>query len=152
MLRHRTLTVMAVVTCCFSNGCLAIYSSRPVDIVVTRTDTGQPAAGVPVNVSYASILTLNQPKNAEGTTDTEGRVTLPMADFLGGPTLRAGTTKFWAPSEIVRAGGQLAYKPTANPDEPIPVYSVRLITRRRSLAERFLGPQSESRSPTALAP
>jgi hypothetical protein len=133
------LAAAAVALCCPAAGCLAVYSTRPVDVVVTRTDTGQPAAGVPVSVSYASMLVLNQPKDAAGTTDAAGRVTLPMADFLAGPCLRAGTASYWTPSETVRAGGALAYKPSANPGEPVPVHAVRLVPRQRSLAQRLLG-------------
>jgi hypothetical protein len=139
MARRIRLVVVAVGLGWPSAGCLAVYSTRPVEVVVTRTDTGQPAAGVPVAVSYASMLVLNQPPDASGTTDAGGRVTLPMADFLGGPYLKAGTTRFGAPSEVVRAGGTLTYKPSANPQEPVPAYSVRLIPRRRPLVERLLG-------------
>lgn len=144
MVRHPLTTLLAVAVCCPSVGCLAAYSTRPVDVVVTRTNTGQPAAGVPVTVSYASMLVLNQPKNVDGTTDAAGRVTLPMADFLSGPYLRAGTTKFWAPSEVIRDGGSLTYKPSANPDEPVPTHSVQLVPQRRSLIHRLLGSREAS--------
>ena len=139
MVRHRLTTLLAIALCFPSVGCLAVYSTRPVDVVVTRIDTGQPAAGVPVSVSYASMLVLNQPKDVDGTTDADGRVTLPMADFLGGPCLQAGTTKYWAPSEIICNGGGLTYKSSANPDEPIPTHAVRLVPRQRSLIYRLLG-------------
>lgn len=144
MIRHRLTTLLAVAVCFPSVGCLAAYSTRPVDVVVTRTDTGQPAAGVPVTVSYASMLVLNQPKNVDGTTDAAGRVTLPMADFLSGPHLQAGTTKFWAPSEVIRDGGSLTYKPSANPDEPVPTHTVLLVPQRRSLIHRLLGSRETS--------
>ena len=149
MVRHRLTTLLAIALCCPSVGCLAAYSTRPVDVVVTRTDTGQPAAGVPVTVSYASMLVLNQPKNADGTTDAAGRITLPMADFLSGPSLHAGTTSYWAPSEIIRDGGSLTYKPSANPDEPVPTHAVRLVPRQRSLIHRLLG--SREAAPTVGA-
>lgn len=139
MIRFHSPLLMAGVICCSQIGCLAAYSTRPVDVLVIRTDTGQPAAGVPVTVSYASVMMLNQPKNVDGTTDAAGQVTLPMADFLSGPYLQAGTTKYWAPSEVVRDGGSLIYKPSANPHEPVPVHAVRLIARRRSLVQRLFG-------------
>jgi hypothetical protein len=152
MVRWRVIAVAAVALCGPSTGCLAVYSTQPVDVIVTRTDTGQPAAGVPVSVSYASMMVLNQPENVAGTTDTAGRVTLPMADFLSGPYLRAGTTKFWAPSEAVRDGGTLAYKPSANPDEPVPTHSVRLeVPRRRSLAHQLFGGCDLNRPGAAFA-
>lgn len=144
MVQRPLTTLLAVAVCCPSVGCLAAYSTRPVDVVVTRTDTGQPAAGVPVTVSYASMLVLNQPKNVDGTTDAAGRVTLQMADFLSGPYLQAGTTKFWAPSEVIRDGGSLTYKPSANPDEPVPTHSVRLVPQQRSLIHRLLGSRGPS--------
>ena len=149
MIRHRLTALLAITLCCPTVGCMAVYSTRPVDVVVTRSDTGQPAVGVPVTVSYLSMLVLNQPKNVEGTTDAAGRVTLPMADFMSGPYLNAGTTKYWTPSEIVRNGGSLTYKPSANPDEPIPTHAVQLIPRRRSLIHRLLG--SQEAKPTAGA-
>jgi hypothetical protein len=138
--------LMAAALCCPSVSCLVPYSTRTVDVLVTRTDTGQPAAGVPVSVLYASMLVLNQPKMVEGTTDATGRVTLPMADFLSGPYLQAGTTRYWAPSEIIRDGGSLTYKPSANPDEPVPTHAVRLVPRRQSLIHRLL--DSQETAPT----
>jgi hypothetical protein len=85
------------------------------------------------------MLVLNQPKDVQGTTDATGRLTLPMADFLSGPYLQAGTTNYWAPSEFIRDGGSLTYKPSAHPDEPVPIHTVQLIPRSRSLAQRLLG-------------
>jgi hypothetical protein len=143
MVQCRVLSLVAAALCCSSTGCLVVYSTRPVDVIVTRTDTGEPAAGVPVKVYYSSMMVLNQPRDVEGTTDATGRVTLPMADFLGGPSLRAGSTPFWAEADTVRDGGPLTYKPTANPEEPIPTYSVRLVPRRQSLINRLLGHPDE---------
>ena len=137
---YRTASaLMTAALCCPSVGCLAVYSTRPVDVLVTRTDTGQPAAGVPVTVSYTTMFVLNRPGDATRTTDAAGMVTLPMADFLSGPYLQAGTTKYWSPSETIRDGGSLAYKPSANPDEPVPTHAVRLTPRRQSLIDRLLG-------------
>jgi hypothetical protein len=114
-----------------------------VDVIVTRTDTGEPAAGVPVKVFYLAMFVGNVPRDVEGTTDATGRVTLPMADFRGGPDLAAGSTKYWAEADTVRHGGPLTYKPTANPEEPIPTYSVRLVPRRQTLLDRLLGYRDE---------
>jgi len=135
---------VAAALSCTSTGCLAVYSTRPVDVIVTRTDTGEPAAGVPVKVFYLAMFVLNQPRDVEGTTDASGLVTLPMADFRDGPFIRAGSTEFWGvEAKTVREGGPLTYKPTANPEEPIPTYSVRLVPRRQSLISRLLGHRDE---------
>jgi hypothetical protein len=144
--KFRVLTLVVAALGCSSTGCLDVYSTRPVDIIVTRTDTGQPAADVPVKVYYMSMMMLNQPRDVEGTTDATGRVTLPMADFLGGPYLRAGTTPFWVPVDTVRDGGLLTYKPTAHPEEPIPTYSVRLIPRRRSFFQILFDQREEKQA------
>ncbi len=142
MARWRALSLMAAALGCASTGCLAVYSTRPVDVIVTRTDTGEPAAGVPVKVFYPSMFVLNQPRDVKGTTDATGRVTLPMADFQDGPCLRAGSTRYAVESDTVRVGGPLTYKPTAN-REPLPTYSVRLVPRRQSLVSRLLGCRDE---------
>jgi hypothetical protein len=143
MVQCRVLSLVAAALGCFSTGCLDVYSTRPVEVIVTRTDTGEPAAGVPVKVFYLAMFALNQPRDVEGTTDATGRVTLPMADFRCGPDLRAGTTMYGVESDTVREGGPLTYKPTANPEEPIPTYSVRLVPRRQSLVNRLLGHRDE---------
>jgi hypothetical protein len=130
--------LLAAFLCCPSVGCLAVYSTRPVDVLVTRTDTGEPVPGVPVKVEYLAVMVLNLPKTVEGTTDAAGRVTLQMADFWDGSYLQAGTTKYWAPSEVIRDGGSLTYKPSANPEEPVPTHAVRLLPRRKSLIQRIL--------------
>jgi hypothetical protein len=137
MIRCQVHMLLAAFLCCPSVGCLAVYSTRPVDVLVTRTDTGEPAPGVPVKVHYLAMMVLNMPEAVEGTTDAGGRVTLQMADFRLGPYLQAGTTKYAAPSEVVRDGGSLTYKPSANPDEPVPTHSVRLLPRRKSLIQRL---------------
>jgi hypothetical protein len=137
MARGGTLALAALV--CPLTGCLSVYSTRPVDVVVTRTDTGQPAAEVPVRVGYGSKVTLNPPTSAEGTTDAAGRVTLPIADFESGLTmLSADGTRYDIAPDIVRAGGPLTYKSSAHPDEPVPTYSVRIVTREKSLRTLLL--------------
>lgn len=139
MVQCRMFAILAAFLSCQTTGCLAVYSTRPVDVVVTRTDTGQPAANVPVKVSYMSMMVLNKPKDVEGATDATGRVLLPMADFSCGKYLQVGTTKFAVETDTLRDGGLLTYKPSANPEEPIPTYAVRLVPRQRSLIQRVLG-------------
>lgn len=134
----RTATLALAALCTPSAGCLVAYSSRPVDVEVTRTDTGEPAVGVPVKASYGYMMVLNPPASAEGTTDASGRVTLPLADFLAGPSITAGTTRYAVTADGVRTGGALSYKSSANPDEPNPTYAVRLVARPKSYRLRVL--------------
>src|SRR5436189_145899 len=75
-------------------GCVTASTTRPVDVFVTRADTGQPAPDVPVRVSYRSLLVFNCPKDVDGVTDAAGRVVLSVADFPGPIVLRAGETTF----------------------------------------------------------
>jgi hypothetical protein len=137
------LSLVAATLSSASTGCYAVYSTRPVDVIVTRTDNGEPAAGVPVKVFYLAMFVGNVPRDVEGTTDATGRVTLPMADFRDGPYLDAGRTRFAVESDTVRHGGSLTYKPSANLEEPIPTYSVRLVPRQQSLINRLLGYRDE---------
>ncbi len=140
MIHSRMFVILAAGLSCQSAGCRAVYATRPVEVVVTRTDTGQPAADVPVKIYYLSMLVTNPPKTVEGTTDATGRVTLPMADFQSGPYLQAGSTNFWVATDVVRYGGLLAYKATAHPEEPIPNYKVRLVPARQAFVpHRFRG-------------
>lgn len=122
--------ILALVSAPFSllTGCLTVPTPKPVEVVVTRTDTGEPAANVPVKVYYLSMLT-PRPKDVEGTTDANGRVTLPMSS--SGPYITAGATRFYAEPVLLRTGGVVTYKPTAHPEEPIPTYSVRLLPNQR---------------------
>ena len=85
MVRCRMLAVAAAGLGCSMTGCLAIYSTRPVEVVVTRADTGEPVPDLPVSVTYVYMLVPNPPKNVSGTTDANGRVVLPIADFDSGP-------------------------------------------------------------------
>src|SRR5439155_4799368 len=109
-------------------GCMTASPTRPVDVFVTRADTGQPAADVPVRVSYRALLVLNGPKDVDGVTDAAGRVVLSLADFAGSIVLRAGDTTFPLERDAVRKGGVLTSQ--ATPDaKSTPTYSVRLVPR-----------------------
>src|SRR4051794_8851553 len=99
MVRSRGMAIVTVALGCSLTGCLAIYSKRPVEVVVTDANTGQPVAGLPVSVDYLSMClnyfgphVLNIPEKQSAVTDTNGRVILPIADFDDGSIrLQAGS-------------------------------------------------------------
>ena len=64
--------------CLLTGGCLAAYTTRPVEVLVTDCDTGVPKAGIPVVFDYAYAGVLNPPGRAEGTTNNQGTVVLPV--------------------------------------------------------------------------
>src|SRR5262249_27925095 len=91
MVRCRTFAFVTATLACSLTGCLAIYSKRPVEVVVTSIDPGQPVPDLPVSVDYfyAPLAyfgphVLNVPEEVSGVTDGNGRVVLPIADFEGG--------------------------------------------------------------------
>jgi hypothetical protein len=150
-MQRAAMLLLAVTLCTSCTGCLALYSKRNVDIYVTRTDTGEPAVGVPVDVQYLFMFILNPPNRAEATTDSAGKVKLSLADFGDGGILKAGTTEYHAPVNTIRFGGKLEYKASANPDEPVPTYAVRLVPRWRSNLESLVG-MTESATSIESAP
>jgi len=111
---------------CSSVGCMAKYSMRPVDVVVTNPKTNEPIANVPVSVGYSFFKVPNPPQQAEGTTDENGRVVLQMADFDRGIHLTAGGNWFYFDALRVRGGGSLKrWEP--NSDKTQPEVAVRLV-------------------------
>ncbi len=141
MVRYRLISSLAVVLSCPLTGC-TVYATRPVDIVVARADTGEPAAGLPVEVTYASMLCANIPPKVAGATDADGRVTLPMADFPGLIYLSADGFQFRVDESGVRNGVLLDDKMRALNDVPA-AYTVRLVPRRRWLLQHLLGPRGD---------
>src|SRR5947209_3264744 len=98
-LRKPGLAIVSLATCTLS-GCLAFYSTRPVEVIVTREGSLEPVANLPVTVNYPQMLILNAPKSAMGKTDQQGKVVLPLADFYNGPIqLQAGNSPFFVDRE-----------------------------------------------------
>jgi hypothetical protein len=93
-----------------ATGCVAVYSSRPMEITVLDPATKTPVSNVPVTVKYRQVMVLNPPQPAKGTTDTSGTVTLPMAGFEGGLyggliEVDAGDTKLLLTRALLKKGG-----------------------------------------------
>ncbi len=145
---RRLFALLLAAACCPLAGCLSVHATRPVDVVVTHADTGEPAAGVRVEAVYGfymgMIRPLNKPGPADGTTDADGRVTLPLWD-QSNTGLKAGDDCWWeVPGEAVRHGGHLDHllRPSRD-DDPQPKYHVRLVARRRWLAQHLLMPPGD---------
>jgi hypothetical protein len=130
--------IFALVLLSSMTGCMTASPTRPVDVFVTRADTGQPAADVPVRISYRSLLVLNAPKDVDGVTDAAGRAVLSVADVPGSIVLRAGDTTFPVERDTVRKGGVLTSRATAD-SESTPTYSVRLVPRPQLFTDRVVG-------------
>jgi hypothetical protein len=65
---------------------------------------------MPVTVGYSYdgyhyIYVYNRPEEAEGTTDSEGQATLPVADFKYGTTFNAAYARVKLTPDQVRSGG-----------------------------------------------
>lgn len=155
MVRSGVITVVTAALGCSLTGCLAIYSKRPVEVVVTDADTGQPVADLPVIVDYFKLTLeypavgpLNVPEGVRGVTDANGRVVLPIADFgHGSIRLQAGSYGSSIEPETVRKGGTvttndwsllgiLAPEPRATKTQKV---VLQLIPQRRSFAHRLFG-------------
>jgi hypothetical protein len=67
-----------------SAGCLSLHITRPVEVSVSHTETGEPAAGVSVETDYSYMLVLNAPKALKTTTDSDGKAIIPVAFFTPG--------------------------------------------------------------------
>jgi hypothetical protein len=115
---------------CTGSGCLAFYSKRPVEIVVTEPETGLPVSNIPVSVDYLYMGVLNAPKEANGKTDKNGRVILSLADFDKGIIfLKAGNREFYVWKETVRQGGVLTQGQPAPQTDGKPNVAVKLFPR-----------------------
>lgn len=120
--------MLALVVGCCSSGCVGVCSFYPTDLVVTRAGTGEPAAGVPVRVTYPQWWMVNRPESICRTTDEDGKVTLPMAALDPGFTLEAGTTQYWVDCKELFAGSRPLNQVSAQTAHD---YSVRLVSRGR---------------------
>ncbi len=129
MVWGRCLFVLVILS---SAGCAAKYTMRPVEVVVTNPKTNQPVANVPVSVGYSFFMVPNPPTQAEGTTDENGRVLLPIADFAaGGIHLTAGGNRFPLDALRVRSGGAIR-RWVPDSDKTQPEVVVRLVPRTSS--------------------
>ena len=145
MVRPRGLTTLTVALSCSLTGCLAVYSTRPVEVIVTSAETGQPVANLPVAVDYPLFYAhyfgprvLNMPKEAGSVTDENGRIVLPIADFGCGPIrLRAGDYGSSIKPDQVREGGMVAPDYWAFGPEKTPKVILQLVPQRRSFAQRL---------------
>ncbi len=130
--------VLAALAACTLSGCLAFYSTRPVEVLVTRENSLEPVADLPVSVTYMGMLILNTPKQVAGKTDEQGKAVLPLADFDDGLILlQAGNNRFYLAPDIIRKGGTLTKgEPVFGTDGRPPV-SIKLIARPCSFFQRF---------------
>jgi hypothetical protein len=111
MARNRGLALLFWLAVSVSaTGCVAVYSTRPVEITVLDPASKSPVANVPVSVKYHQMLVVNPPQPAKGTTDASGLVTLPVASFEGGlfggvVEVDAGDTKLLLTRALLQNGG-----------------------------------------------
>ncbi len=129
MVWNRCLFAIVV---CSSAGCMANYTMRPVEVIVTDPKTNEPVADVPVSVRYSFMKLSNPPQEAQGRTDASGRVVLPIADFDHGEiTFEAGGNQFILDSARVRGCGVLK-RCRADYDTTKPELAVRLVPHTKS--------------------
>lgn len=136
MLSLRLLMVAVVAGC--STGC-ALYSSRPVEVVVSDIKTGEPVPDLSVSVYYMATFVLNIPNDEHAVTDANGRAVLPMADFANGLIhLRAGDCGRSLSVDDVRQGGKYPLARWTTDPEAAEV-AIQLTPRPRSLRWWLLG-------------
>jgi hypothetical protein len=148
MARCKAFAFVTAALSCSLTGCLAVYSKRPVEVVVTDADTARPVADLPVSVRYDPGMPawyfaprpLNIPQEVSGVTDANGRVVLPLADFGSGSIrLDAGRRVCCIHPETVREGGSVTaagYPPEIDGTSKV---ILQLVPQRRSLAHRLFG-------------
>jgi hypothetical protein len=139
MVHCRTVALLAAALTCSMTGCLAIYSTRPVEVTAINAETGQPVANLPINVRYSSMLG-NLPTNASSITDATGRAVLPIADFQNGPiSICGGGYESLLSPEMVRNGGMVVTG-QRNPDSTItPKVNLQLVPQPSSFFLRLFG-------------
>jgi hypothetical protein len=106
-------SVSLVVSAVLLLACVAVFrhDTKPTSISVSEQASGAPQVGVPVSVAYTYdgyqyLYVYNAPKNASGTTDAAGQVTLPVADFKYGTSFKAaGYAQLHLSPEQIRVGG-----------------------------------------------
>lgn len=83
-----TLLFLSVAVCVTQCGCLAIYTRKPVSVLVLDAETDQPIEGATVSVRYSPVgidlgwlFLVNRPRNQQGSTNSEGRTEIRVADF-----------------------------------------------------------------------
>lgn len=105
----RSLLYLTIVSCVVLpglTGCIAFYSTRPVEIQVNDSKSSEPVSHAHVSVRYLYALVLNAPSAAAGNTDAAGIVVLPIADFDNGRiVIGAEDTEFDIEPASVRDGG-----------------------------------------------
>jgi len=104
--RFRLVPLLSLFLALTAPGCVAFYSTRPVEVTVLDPGSEEPVYNVPVSVKYHQIMVLNPPEAVHGTTDQSGVVVLRMANFENGVIeVLAGDTKFLLTGKMVRKGG-----------------------------------------------
>lgn len=97
--------VVVILLVMSSQGCIALYSKRPVLIETMVAETRQPIPRVPIGVDYSYVMVLNAPDDVEGVTDQNGEVTLELADFSNGTiTLHVNQARVRLTKDMVRKG------------------------------------------------
>lgn len=90
MARFRSVIflLLTVAVCATQSGCVAIYWKRPIDVLVLDAETCEPIEGASVDVFYMPRgidftwgLAINKPDGARVLTDSQGRATIPVANF-----------------------------------------------------------------------
>jgi hypothetical protein len=86
------------------------HETRSATVTIWEKESRRPLKGVAVQVRYVYdgyqyIYVHNRPSDADGVTDEDGRVVLPVADFKYGTIFKADYARVQLSPEQVRAGG-----------------------------------------------
>jgi hypothetical protein len=125
--------MVAILISCTEGGCLAFYSTRPVELVLTRTESAQPVANEMVILSYNHSIFQGVPGEVVDATDQHGHVVLPIAEVSFRMTLQVGRAVFSLDRDIVRTGGVLRYG-----DEEDSI-SLRVVPKSPTFIQRLFG-------------
>ncbi len=114
-----TLLFLPVAVCVTQCGCLAIYTRKPVSVLVLDAETDHPIEGATVRVRYSPVgidlswpFMVNRPENERRSTDNEGRTEIRVADFAW-ITWRVGASGYLESSARSTDGNRvpIAYHP-----------------------------------------
>ncbi len=88
---RKTIIMYLVVSCVCLQGCINLYSYKPVTVRVVDAETNAPIPNVNVWVGYDAMFSWPCPKRTIAITDEKGEAILRIANFRGGGlSLQAG--------------------------------------------------------------
>ena len=107
----KCIVPIGLLVSCTESGCLGsigFYSTKPIEVVVTQTESAQPVSNQEVILNYKRPSIFHGvPGEIKARTDEHGRIVIPVANLDFDMSLNASGTKVDFNSGIVQQGGVL---------------------------------------------